>query len=415
MPQATHVAIVGAGHAGGRVVQHLRSLGFAGQITLIGDEIHAPYERPPLSKEILLDQQEIHSLILGPHEFWSEADACTRIHGQVTQVHPGARRLTVNHEQEVSFDTLVIATGGRPRKPGIPGADLPGVHTLRTIDDSLALKSQFAPGRRLVVMGGGVIGMEVASSAVAKGMQVTVLERGDRIMRRCLPREGADWLAQVHDRNAVAIRTEVQVTAIEPVVGSNALTVHIADAHDQASCIEADLVLLAIGIECELSFLEGSGIATGDGVIVDEQCRAPGMPWVYAVGDVANTPNPYLSSRFRQETWRNAENQAAAVAEFIMGARSEPFVELPWMWTDQHGFNIQVVGVPLEGDRAVMGGSLENGTGSLLWLRDGVVAGGMLVNNGRERKALEQLVQRAVAINPADLESGARLRLKDLL
>jgi len=415
MPQATHVAVVGAGHAGGRVVQQLRKLGFSGRITLVGEEEYAPYERPPLSKEFLLDQQDVNSLILGPQEFWADAEACERIHGRVTRVHEGARILTIDNDRNLSFDTLVIATGGRPRKPSIPGVDLPGVHTLRTIQDSLALKSQFAPERRLVVIGAGVIGMEVASSAVAKGMHVTVLERSDRIMGRCLPREGADWLAQVHGRQSVSIRTHVQVGSIEQATESGVLAVHVVDAENQSSVIEADIALLAIGIECDLSFLDGSGISIADGVIVDEQCRVPGMPWVYAVGDVANTPNPYLNSSFRQETWRNAENQATAVAEFIMEARSEPFVELPWMWTDQHGFNIQVVGVPQEGDRAVFGGSLENGAGSLIWLREGVVAGGMLVNNGRERKALETLVQRAVAIDPAELESGTKSRLKDFL
>ena len=410
-----HIVVLGAGHAGGRVVQNLRELGYLGKITLIGDESHAPYERPALSKEILLDVQEIHSLTLGPDEFWNQADACDRIIARVERVHAGARALTLDNGQTLEFDSLVIATGGKARTLGLPGTALPGVHTLRTIDDSLALKQAFGAGRRLVVIGAGVIGMEVASSAIASGMQVTVLENSGRVVSRCLPAAASFWLEQEHRRHGVALDMQVKVLGIEASNEDSPLLVRASDAEHAEQVYPADLVLLAVGIDCELGYLEGSGIPVDNGVVVDEFCRVPGMPWVYAAGDVAKTPNRFMQGSFRQETWRNAEHQARAVAEFLLINRVEPYIELPWMWTDQLGHNIQVVGIPREDDEIVERGTLEDGSGSLLWLRDGLLAGGVLVNNSRDRKALETLVQQGARLDAETLQADSKRRLKDFL
>ena len=412
MSLVERVVVVGAGHAGGRVVQNLRELGFAGKVILIGDEIHAPYERPALSKELLLDSESgAENITLGPKEFWDKSDSYERIIGRVKQLHSGAKQLTLEDGQEIEFDILVLATGGQPRKLAVPGIELPQVYTLRTIDDSLAIKEALSVSRHLVVVGAGVIGMEVAASARVRGVQVTVLEYGDRILARCLPEQASKWLRELHEDKGVSIRTGVSVQAIEQQTDAAELCVLAFDELGETHFFKADLVLMAVGIDCDLDYLDGSGLEINNGIVVDAFCRSTSMPWVYAVGDVANTPNELLGCSLRLETWRNAENQARAVAEFICDERSDPYVEVPWMWTDQYEHNIQVIGIPNAQNQIVMRGDFYDGSGSLIWIRDEVVVGGVLLNNARERRPLEELVKRGARIDLTILQdSGCQLR-----
>lgn len=412
MSSAERVVIVGAGHAGGRVVQNLRELGFAGKVILIGDEKYPPYERPALSKELLLDSESgVENITLGPKEFWAQSDSYERIIGKVKQLHLGAKRLTLENEQEIEFDTLVLATGGQPRKLEIPGIELPQVRTLRTIDDSLVIKDALSDSRHMIVVGAGVIGMEVAASARVRGVQVTVLEHGDRILARCLPELASQWLHNLHEDKGVSIHTGVSVQTIEQVADSTEICVSALDPLGETHRFNADLVLMAVGIDCNLDYLEDSGVEVNNGIVVDAFCRVPSMPWVYAVGDVANTPNELLGFSMRLETWRNAENQARAVAEFICHECSEPYVEVPWMWTDQYEHNIQVIGVPNIQNQTVMRGDFYEGSGSLIWVRDEVVVGGVLLNNARDRRPLEELVKRGASVDLNLLQdSGFQLR-----
>ncbi|HZJ97811.1 MAG TPA: FAD-dependent oxidoreductase [Oligella sp.] len=406
------VVIVGAGHAGGRVVQNLRELGFAGKVMLIGDEKHTPYERPALSKELLLDSESgVESITLGPKEFWEQSNSYERIVGRVKQLHPGAKRLTLENGQEIEFDTLVLATGGQPRELAIPGVELPQVHTLRTIDDSLAIKEALGAARQMIVVGAGVIGMEVAASARLRGVQVTVLEYGDRILARCLPEQASHWLRSLHEDKGVSIHTCFSVQGIEQLVEGVGLSVSALDELGKTHHFNTDLVLMAVGIDCRLDYLDGSGVEVNNGIVVDAFCRVPSMPWVYAVGDVANTPNELLGFSMRLETWRNAENQARAVAEFICNERSDPYVEIPWMWTDQYEHNIQVIGIPDAQNQIVMRGDFNKGSGSLIWVRDEVVVGGVLLNNARDRRPLEELVKRGASVDVKLLQdAGCQLR-----
>lgn len=410
MEGSRHVAIVGAGHAGGRVVQHLRDLGYDGRISLIGDEPVPPYERPALSKELLLGKLSASELTLDPAEFWKQDDKFDRIVANVTRVHSGARALTLDDGRELSFDTLVIASGGRPRRLPIPGANLPGVWVLRTIPDALAIRELLKSGASVVVIGAGVIGMEVAASAASIGASVEVLEAGDRVLARCLPEAASAWLRGLHERHGVTIRTGAKVQSIAPAAEIGTLQVAFERDDGVRDTLRADMVLMAVGIDCTPTFLEGSGVEYGNGVRVDSHCRVPGVPWVYAVGDVAEVADAATGAYVRQETWRNAENQARAVAEYIQAGRTEPYVEIPWMWTDQYGRNIQVVGMPCPGDEVVVRQELGDGPGCLVWFRNGCVAGGVLVDSGRERKALEALVARRAAPTRESVVSARRLK-----
>ncbi|RAR57565.1 3-phenylpropionate/trans-cinnamate dioxygenase ferredoxin reductase subunit [Paraburkholderia unamae] len=440
-----HVVVVGAGHAGGRVVQHLGALGFAGRITLVGDERHPPYERPALSKEWLTCEQEPWSeaasaastpastLTLAPGAFW-EASALRdaridRLHDRAVALDAAQRVLTLASGAQLPFDRLVVATGGAPRDGAIPGARQPGVHLLRTIDDSVALRRALRESRGLAIIGAGVIGMEVASSARELGVPVTVLEAGPRVLARCLPPAMSEWL--VHEHRARGVRVELGVAVEEIAAGDEAngagqpgrYVVRCRKANvdadgDAASAgaafdVAADTILIAIGVDCTPAFLDGTGFAGRQGVDVDVTCRSPRAPWLYAVGDVAHVLGGASPSQgLRQETWRNAENQALAVAQSIVG-EPRPYRETPWMWTDQLGYNIQVVGQPDPRDEVVMRGEPGAGPCAAFSVRDGRVVAGVLVNAGRERRFLEKLVESGAPVDLARL-ADARTPLREL-
>jgi 3-phenylpropionate/trans-cinnamate dioxygenase ferredoxin reductase subunit len=409
------VAIVGAGHAGGRVAQHLRTLGHAGPIALIGDEVHAPYERPALSKELLLGQKTVGDLTLTPHAFWashSDDAGVERHHARALRLSTDDRCLLLDNGTEIAFDELVIATGGSARRPAFEGAELPGIVYLRTIDDALALKEALQGARSLAIIGAGVIGMEVAASAAELGVSVTVLEAGDRVMARSVPAIVSEWITALHRAHGVAIETGVRVESISRDTRERSLTVH-ASRDGSAREIVADLVLVAVGIECDLAFLNGTRIAGHAGVPVDAYCRSPVAPWCYAAGDVANTFNMHYGRNVRLETWRNAENQARAVAEFITG-RTDPYVEIPWMWTDQFGHNVQVVGLPRADDTAIVRGGADMAPATVVLVRDGCVTGGVMIDQGRDRRHLEALLGRAPAV-PLEQLADPSLPLKRMI
>lgn len=414
-PRDARIAIVGAGHAGGRVAQHLRALGHRGEIALIGDEAHAPYERPALSKELLLGEKTPADLTLAPAGFWEDNTQTSACATPTRRYRARARRVFADplgehraielddaNSTRVDFDTLVVATGGKARMPRIDGIDQPGVHSLRTIDDCLALREALAGARDIVIIGAGVIGMEVAAAAAKLGKHATVLETAARPMARILPPPVSDWLAGVHRAHGVTIETGGAVTHIERTAARR-FAVHVDGVSGAHTC---DLVLVAAGIECSVDFLEGTSIASVDGIVVDACCRSPVAPWCYAAGDIAVAYNGRFGRMLRQETWRNAENQARAVAGFICG-RVEPFNETPWMWTDQFGFNIQVIGRPEANHRFVTRGDIGAGPATLVALDGDYVSGAVLIDCGRNRRALEALIEAKTPVDRARLADAA--------
>jgi len=416
MSASPHVVVVGAGHAGGRVAQHMKALGHSGRLTLIGDEPHIPYERPALSKELLLGKVEADSIQLAPTAFWASdalaGSGIERIHGRVSSLDVEAKALRLADGSTLDLDVLVVATGGTARVPAFVKQDLEGVHVLRTLDDCLALRGSLDGCRRLVIIGAGVIGMEVASTATSLGIPVTVLEAGPGIMGRCLPTCVAQWLAAQHVARGVDLRTGVSVTDIDRAGGPGGLALRVQVRKDgMAFSIDADAVLIAVGVDCNPAFLHGTGLSDERGVIVDEHCRSVGVPWLYAAGDAACMRDAASGRSLRQETWRNAENQARAVAEIIHG-RTEPYRETPWMWTDQLGHNIQVTGVPDPDDAVIVLGSLEEASATVVSVRDGRVSAGVTVNQSRERRHIGRLVETGARLDVARL-AHARVPLKE--
>jgi len=404
------VLIVGAGHAGGRVAQNLIALDEHCQVILVGEENYAPYERPALSKDVLLGKQSSDELTLGPVAFWSDTPRLQRVVGRVIELNRTGRSVTLCDGRRIDFEDLVIATGGAARTLNIPGGDLPGLHVLRTIPDCHQLADALKRAKSVAIIGGGVIGMEVAASATQLGVKATVLDVGDRVMRRCLPADASAWLRQLHLDAGVSLESSVRPQAIAKVNDQYALQAKREDG--SIVQVWADQVLVAVGIECETHFAQAAGIECDNGILVDEFCRSPSEPWCYAVGDVANTFSPFYGRHLRQETWRNAENQARAVALQIIG-QGESYHEIPWMWSDQFGHNIQVVGAIEDFDQQVLRGNPAEHQATWILLKEGRVVGGVMINQAKDRKPLEALINSRALID-SELLADSKVALKKL-
>jgi 3-phenylpropionate/trans-cinnamate dioxygenase ferredoxin reductase subunit len=386
LPANERVIILGAGHAGGRMAQHLRKAGFTGPLTLVGDEAELPYERPALSKELLHGGKTPADIRLQTAEAWQEAGVDLALSSVAAGVDIKARAVRLADGTALAFDSLIVATGGAARRLDIPGAGDPRVLTLRTMADGIALARHLPAIKRLVVIGGGVIGLEVAAAARKHGVAVTVLEFGPRLMARIGPPVLSDWLLAQHRAAGVDVRLRATATAIE---GGPSLTVRGHDAQGPFA-FAADVVVSATGIAPAVDCLAGNGLDLRNGLAVDDRCQVPGLP-VYAVGDVANTYNGLIGAHARLETWRNAENQPKALSELLHG-RDAPYVEIPWMWTDQYERNIQVVGLWRDDAETLLRGEAGAKGSACLFLDDGVVTGGVLWDLGRDRRFLEKLV-----------------------
>lgn len=405
------VLIVGAGQAGGRTAEALRAQGFTGRIALVGREPWSPYERPALSKSYLLGQEEAQAMALQPASFWEAQSIDLYLGCEVLELDRAGHRARLADGRWLGYRHLVVATGGHPRQLKVPGDGTAGVLALRTIEDAQQIRAGLKAGAKVLVIGAGVIGMELASSARALGAQVEVVEAGPLVMGRILCPRTSRWLAELHQAAGVTIHLDTRLERIDR--RGAGWQVQMTHPDGSARTSEADLVVAAIGVTVGQTFLQACGLGDEDGIEVDACCRSRIDPDCYAAGDVARTPVPYFDQARRQETWRNADNQAKAVAAAILGS-TQPYEETPWMWTDQHGRNLQVVGVPQAGMQSVVRGEPGAGPFSVLWLAQGRLRGGVLVDSGRERRTLEQLVRSGHPID-ANLLVKPDVPLKSLL
>ena len=340
------VVIVGASLAGVRCAQSLRAKGFEGTITLYGDETVLPYDRPPLSKQVLAGEWEPERIPLADAATFDKLDLDLRLGVRVSSV-----------DEVGAYDHLVIATGARPRQ-------IDGGTTLRTLDDALALKRALESKPRVVVVGAGFIGAEVAATARGYGLDVTVLEALPQPLSRALGEEVGAALGRLHVAKDVTLRCGVGVSSIE-VDG-----VHLADG----SVVAADLVVVGIGVVPNVEWLEGSGAELRDGVVCDERLAVVGVPNAWAAGDIVRWPHSKYGD-IRIEHWTNAVEQGQHVAACITGDE-KPFATVPFVWSDQYEHRIQIVGLPLPTDEIrVVHGSLDAPPWAVEHVRDGAVMG----------------------------------------
>jgi 3-phenylpropionate/trans-cinnamate dioxygenase ferredoxin reductase subunit len=339
----THI-IIGAGQAGGWAAIAMRQAGFAGRILLIGEEAWRPYERPPLSKAMLTAEPVPEVQYFHPAAKYAEQDVELLLGVGVVALDPTLHRVRLTDGRELDYDRVLLATGGRARRLGVPG----GGHalTLRTLEDALAIRSRLEAARRVVCIGAGVIGLEIAASARARGAEVTVLEALGGAMGRAVSPEGARYMERLHRDAGVDLRFAVAVERIARDGGRFAVLCR------DGAALPADLVIAGIGMERNLALAEQAALVIEGGIVVDALGRAS-TPEVFAAGDVAAFYHPVFGRRLRLEAWRHAQNHGIAVGKAMAGSTA-PYDDVPWFWTDQHGVNLQVAGLPAEAARTVV-------------------------------------------------------------
>ncbi len=372
------IAVVGASLAGLRAVETLRRKGFDGTITLIGAEPHLPYDRPPLSKEILTGTWDVDRLPLR-REDYAELDLDLRLGRRGVALDVAEQRVQLDDGASVAYDGLVIATGSAPRElPGTP--PLEGIHLLRTLDDALAIRAGLSKGPRVAIVGAGFIGAEVASSCRARGLEVTLIEALEVPLLRGLGRELGAVCAELHREEGVDLRTGV---GVEGFAGSGRVeSLRLSDG----SAVPADLVVVGIGVAPVTDWLGSSGLELADGVVCDATCatRAPG---VVAAGDVARWYNPLFEQQMRAEHWTNAVEQGVAAAETLLAGpeAAESFAPVPFVWSDQYAVKIQVAGQVRPDDEVkLIAGSIAERKFTVLFGRAGRLSGVLAFNRPRD-------------------------------
>ncbi|QRG05948.1 FAD-dependent oxidoreductase [Xanthobacter dioxanivorans] len=343
------LVIVGAGQAAAAAIRAARAAGLAAPIHLVGDEAHLPYERPPLSKDALAGTFGLASATRLPAEDAATLDVALHLGVRAEAVDPDARTVTLSGGTVLAYGALLLATGGSARRLAVPGADLPGVHHLRTIEDAQAIAASLATAGRVAVVGGGFIGLELASAARARGAEVVVLEREDELMARLLPPALGAVFRRVAEKAGVTVRRGVGVEAIAQDGRGLALATTLGP-------VEADVVLVGVGLVPETALAEAAGCAVDGGIVVDAAGRTS-VPDIFAAGDCALHHAPIRGHRRRLESWQNAEEQGAAAGRAIAGEVVSPSAKAPWFWTDQFGLNIQMVGTPGAADAVVVSGA----------------------------------------------------------
>jgi 3-phenylpropionate/trans-cinnamate dioxygenase ferredoxin reductase subunit len=396
------VAVVGASAAGLSVVETLRRKGFDGRITLVGEETELPYDRPPLSKQLLSGAWPEERVRLRDEEALAGYDLDLRLGIRATGVDPVARTVALSDGTAVSYDDLVVATGVRPRR--LPGAEgIAGVHVLRTLADARALRAALAGGPRVVIVGAGFLGAEVASVAGAAGARVTMVSDLQAPLSDVLGADLGALLRGVHHEHHVRVVTGTRVCDVL-AAGGRVRGVRLADG----AVLDADVVLIAIGALPNVEWLAGSGIPVADGVLCDRTCRA--APGVWAAGDVASWVHGTLGTRLRLEHRTNAAEQGMAVADNILsGERPAPFAPVPYIWSDQYDLKIQIYGTPRGADSfAIAAGDLEARRLVAYYGRGGVVCAAVGINMAREARAARAVVAAATPWSEVDNKEALR-------
>jgi 3-phenylpropionate/trans-cinnamate dioxygenase ferredoxin reductase subunit len=380
----SQIVIVGAGQAGGRAALALREEGFDGSVLLVGEEDHPPYERPPLSKELLTGERGVGDTYLEPLTRYAELGIKIELSKRAVAIDRTARTVKFQDGNEAPFDRLLLATGSRPRALSIPGASLPGVRMLRDLSDSEELRRRLRPDAHIAIIGAGVIGLEVAASARQLGCSVTVIETTDTPMERLVPRPLGEFFAQTHRAHGVKLITGAAVTRIEAREYGLRLT-----CSDDAT-VDADMVLVCIGVVANDDLALAAGLAVEDGILTDADGRTSD-PMIFAAGDATHAYNPFALRHIRHESWHNAETQSRAAVRAMLGLPAQA-PEVPWFWTFQYDVRFQSAGTATLGEEVVWRGSPGDPSFSALYVVDDVVVGGACVNAVREFNGLKKLI-----------------------
>jgi 3-phenylpropionate/trans-cinnamate dioxygenase ferredoxin reductase subunit len=394
------LVIIGAGQAASQLVASLAQDGFAGEVCLIGDEPHLPYQRPPLSKKFLAGELALDRLYVKPAVFYEKAGSRLLLGQRAHRIDREGRAVLLADGSRLPYSTLVLATGSRPRELPLPGALY-----LRNIADVDAIRTRLAPGKSLVVIGGGYIGLELAAVAVKLGVGVTVLEQAPRLMARGVGPLVSQFYARLHGEEGVVIRTGAVVRGLE-ADGAIRRVVCADTTHD------ADLVVIGAGAVPNVELAHEAGLAVEDGIVVDAQCRTDDAS-IYAIGDCTSQHHDLVGRRLRLESVHNALEQARLAAAAICG-RKPPVIQVPWFWTDQYDVKMQMAGLSSGHDLAVVRGDAERGRSfAVFYLREGTLVAVDAVNRAPEFMMSKQLIAERAKIDPARLGDES-VAMKDM-
>ena len=366
------VVIAGAGLAGAKAAQTLREEGFDGRVVLLGAERERPYDRPPLSKEYLREETGRDKLYVHHESFYDEQAIELRTSSPVESIAATESAVVIAGGERVRYDRLLLATGARPRRLALPGADLHGIHELRTLADSEALAARLHAGGRVVVVGAGWIGCEVAASAGQKGVDVTVIEPLALPLQRALGPELGAFYRDLHADHGVEMLLDRGISAFE---GEGHVSAVLTDDGRRVAC---DFAVVGVGVAPRVEIAARAGIKTDDGVLVDEFLQTS-MHGVFAAGDIARAHHPLLDRSIRVEHWANALNQGPAAARNMLGA-SSTYERLPYFFSDQYDVGMEYTGHAVDWDDVVIRGDVSAREFVAFWLRDGRVLAGMNVN-----------------------------------
>ena len=399
MSDSQSYVIVGAGLAGASAARTLREEGFTGPIQLIGAEAHRPYIRPPLSKDYLSGSSDRDSVYVDPEGWYAEHDVDLVLGSSVARIDPARQLIHTAAGEAIAYNKLLLATGSSPRRLSIPGADLEGVHYLRTLEDSDTLRPLLAGGSlRLVLIGSGWIGMEVAATARTLGNDVTILERDPIPLANALGDELGQMFADLHEQNGVILRRSVSV---ESVLGQDGRA--SAVQLESGEVIPADLVLVGIGATPNVELADSAGLTIDNGISVDASLRTSD-PAIYAAGDVANAYHPLAKLQLRSEHWANALNGGKAAARSMLGHKVS-FDDIPYFYTDQFDVGMEYSGFgPLtRGAEVVYRGDRAGREFIAFWVADGKVVAGMNVNVWDVNEAVQGIIRRGNQVDRAKL------------
>jgi len=394
--EPTTIVIIGAGQAGAWAARTLRDEGFDGRLLLIGDEPHPPYERPPLSKAVLAGEAAPESLHLLDAAALAALSIEWQPNTQVVRLDRTDKRVMLADGGAIPYDKLILCTGGRARELDVPGANLPGVHTLRTIDDAQRLGPALRRDARVAVVGGGWIGLEVAATARKRGAVVTVIETMGRLCERSVPEALSVHLQALHVAQGVEVLLGAAVASFAPGAAGG-LDVMLSDGR----AIGCDAAVVGIGLVPNDELARAAGLDCEGGLLVDAQCRTSD-PDIFAAGDVAVARNSWAGRRLRLESWQNAQEQGIAAARSALG-REIHYDPLPWFWSDQHDTNLQIYGVPLPSHQVVVRGDPAAGSFVFFYLEGERMMAALGGNAARDLRFARRLIEKRTPVKAQDL------------
>ena len=385
--ETLRAVILGAGQAGYSVAKTLRSRGFSGDITLVGDESHPPYDRPPLSKEVLLNLRLPQDVYYATLEQLSHQRIDLRLSTRAREIDRAGKTVIFDDAQRMRYDVLVIATGGRPRTITVAGVEDAQLYYLRTLEHSTSLGALLRRGIPLVVVGGGWIGLEAASAAKKTGAPVTVVEAASQLCMRALPAGPADFLLRLHRREGVDVRLNSKV---ERVAGDTA----ILSSGEKVPC---GALIAGVGMIPNTELAVAAELEVEDGILVDSSMRTSD-PNIFAAGDVARHRSSKLGRSLRFESWSNAQNGASAVAAAIMG-ETPTHEPVPWFWSEQHGTTLQIVGIPEAHHRVIERGDPSSDGYSFVYLNEGAIAAAVSINQPRDYRLIRKMIEKGKSLD----------------